>query len=115
MKYELKKFTKIIDEMMTFCMRGYDARHVVVEVERDDTGYHARFRMRDLDVSPDALEKLRKKLTIRRKPELEDYYWQLTGEMESSSELELVAMMCDESSVDYRDRTLTIRISRRSR
>ncbi len=113
MKYDLKKFVKVVDELLTHCMHTFDSRRVDVTIEHDDEAFRARFIMRDGTVDEEALATLREKLEQERNPELEDYYWQLAGELENSSELDLVAMMCDDAQIDYSRNVLTIQVVRK--
>lgn len=113
MKYDLKKFIKVIDELLTHCMHTFDTRRVDVAIEHDDEAFRAEFRLHGGDVAEAALDAMRQKFEIPRNPELEDYYWQLTGELENSSELDLVAMMCDETRIQFADEVLTIQIVRK--
>ncbi len=115
MKHEIKKIMKIADEVMTFCMYNYEAEHADFSVRKRGENYEMSFLFHDVAISVDELEAMKKKLKVKRNPELENYYWQLTGEIENSSELALVAMMSDRVTVDYRDNALSILIIRKSK
>ncbi len=73
------------------------------------------FLFHDVEISVDELEAMKKKLKVKRNAELENYYWQLTGEIENSSELALVAMMSDSITVERRDDALEISIIRKAK
>lgn len=113
MRHEVKKITKIIDEIMTYCLFNYDAMLADLSVNRNSDAWRLEFIFTGIELSPDELSALQKKLKNRRNHELEDYYWQLTGEIEDSNELELVAMMSDEVAISYEESKLTIELVRK--
>lgn len=112
MKHEIKKLSKMIDEAVTYFMRNYDCFDIDVSVRRDDGAFILRFTMENIDISHQEIDALRKRLMSKRRPEVEDYYWQLTGQTEDSNQLRLVAMMCDEVDVSYQNRSLLLRLRR---
>lgn len=114
MKHEIKKLMKIADEVMTYCMYNFEADRADLSVEKNGSAYEMSFRFRNARVSEKELASMRKKLAVKRNHELEDYYWQLAGEIENSNELSLVAMMSDTSTVEYRGGTLLIAITRQA-
>ena len=113
MKHELKKVLKIADEVMTVCMYKFDPAKAYFSTEKHESGYELFFRFESDKVSDKDLDDLRDKLSAERNPELEDYYWQLAGEVENSNELYLVALMSDLSEVCYDGNVLAIHLSRK--
>lgn len=113
MKHELKKVMKIVDEVMTCCMYRYEASRAEVAVQKSPKAYTLRFQFVGVALSPQELDELKERLSDERNPELEDYYWQLAGEVENSNELALVALMSDEAEVSYEDGTLRLVIIRK--
>ena len=97
MKFEVKRITKIVDEVMTYFLYNHDVVKSDVHVELIDQAYEVRFLFHDLQLEESEIRDLKKKLSVKRNPELEDYYWQLTGEAEESNELALIAMLTDEA------------------
>jgi hypothetical protein len=114
MKHELKKVLKIADEVMTCCMYKYDPEKATFTAKQTDDGYELDFQFETVTISDEDVAGLREKLSAERNPELEDYYWQLAGEVENSSELALVALMSDLAEVCYDGRLLAIRLSRKT-
>lgn len=114
MKHELKKVLKIADEVMTVCMYKYDPAKTYFTAEKCETGYELLFRFTSVSLTEKDLADLREKLSAERNPELEDYYWQLAGEVENSNELYLVALMSDLSEVCYDGNDLAIHLSRKA-
>ena len=112
MKHDLKKIMKIVDEVTTYCMYHYKASRADISIERAAAHYAMRFRFSDLTLPDKALDKLREGLADDRNPELEDYYWQLAGEVENSNELALVALMTDEAEISSQGNNLEITLVR---
>lgn len=112
MKYELKKFVKVVDELLTYCMLTFDSSKVNVAIEHDTDAFRACFTLQDGNIAPERIRALREKFSAERSHELEDYYWQLAGELEDSNELDLVAKMCDKAEIDYTGGVLTLRLIR---
>ncbi len=113
MKHEIKKITKIVDEILTYFMYAHDARNAQVQVHEHADGFDVSFLISDITISAEDLEALEGNLGINRNPELEDYYWQLAGEMEDSSELSLVAMMTDLIELTYESGDMKLVLRRR--
>lgn len=114
MKHELKKVLRIADEVMAVCMYKFDPAHTEFAAEKCDAGYDLKFRFASVSLTDEDLSDLREKLSAERNPELEDYYWQLAGEVENSNELYLVALMSDLAEVCYDGNILAIHLSRKS-
>ena len=113
MKHEIKKITKIIDEILTYFMYAHNVRNIQVQIHEHTEGSDISFLISDITISDEDLETLESNLGINRNPELEDYYWQLAGEMEDSSELSLVAMMTDLIELTYTSGEMKLVLRRR--
>ena len=112
MKHEIKKIAKIVDEILTYFLIHFNAS-VTLDLQRDDTAFRLRFTFTPVSMDAEAFAALNKRLTGKRQPELEDYYWQLAGESEDHSELRLIAMMCDTCDMTLKDGTLALELTRR--
>lgn len=64
-------------------------------------------------VDRNELKKLSKKLNKPRQEELEEYYWNLVGSVDSSEQMNLVSMLIDSANVELDNGKLTIQIYRR--
>ncbi len=112
MKHETKKISKIVDEVLTYFLFHYNTRaEIVVEPEPDR--YTIRFRFPDVGMTDEDFSTLSERLVVRRQPELEDYYWQLAGEVEDNSEISLVGMMCDSIELDRADGAISLVLVRK--
>lgn len=64
------------------------------------------------DLSPAKLDHLRHVLSIPRQKDMEQNYWNLSGEEEIDGELSLAAMMVDTAEVSYDGSLLVVRVER---
>jgi len=112
MKNEVKKVSKLIDEITTYFMYVFDCPRFDVHVERTDTAYLVDLTFYEVSIEDAVLDDLRSKLVVRRHPELEEYYWQLTGETQDSNELVLVSMMSDAIGLEYENGVARLRLRR---
>lgn len=110
--HEMKKISRIIDELLTHFLLRYQGRAEIV-VEETDTEHMVVFAMADIDIEAEDYVKLVNDMNVGRNPELENYYWPLAGESDSDSELTLVAMMSDSIDVTYEDNRLELRLMRK--
>jgi len=110
--YETDKVMRLVDEMGMHLMRRCGAEELDISVRKAGGGYRIRIESSLPDLSPGKLQDLREKLSSGRKPEFEDYYWQLSGDSLNRDALSLVAMMCDAVDVDYREGRLILEMTR---
>ncbi len=113
MKHEIAKILKVIDELCTYFMQHCHATSIDMKLQRLSNQFTVHLTIDGVHIAPEAYRNLQKKFSLPRSPELEDYYWQLTGEREDHSELNLVAMMCDSIIMDYQEPVLTLELIRR--
>lgn len=64
------------------------------------------------DLDPAIVQRLTERLSAHRQREVEQNYWELSGESELSGELTLVGMMIDRVNVGYKDGVLIIHAER---
>lgn len=110
--HEIKKISRIIDELLTHFLSRYQSR-AEIAVEESDTEYVIVFTMADIEIESEDYVKLVNDVSVARNPELENYYWPLAGESDSESELTLVSMMSDSIDVTYEDNCLELRLTRK--
>ncbi len=111
MKHEIKKISKIVDELVTFFLKN-DTDEIDIKIKKDEKNiiikivdYNTCFNKEDIDC-------ITKLLCAQRQHEIEAYYWQLAGEIDSDSELILVGAMIDKAKVKIVDKNLCIELIR---
>ena len=108
MELELEKSMRIISDLVSYC--GCEgATEVSMHLKRIDdhsTSMSVSAPVRDLH--PDKLDIIRQTLSAPRQHEIEQDFWELSGETEFGAELSLVAAMIDDASVEYANGQLHI-------
>lgn len=112
MKHEAKKIAKIVDEILTYFLFNYNARSEI-RVDPVPGEYRITVTCTGVDMSDEEFAALSKRMAVERQPELEDYYWQLTGETDDSNEMSLVGMMCDSIDIARDGSTITLTMVRK--
>ncbi len=112
MKQEIKKIARIIDEIVTHFLYSLESSRFELTYSEEEDAFVLAFAFHGVQLTPDAIARLRKQLKGDRQPELEDYYWQLMGETEEDNELALVSMMVDEAELEYEGETIRLRLQR---
>ena len=111
MKVEFEKNMMIASELLSYChLQGADEFHLDVKVKDGATSF--AIKAFPVHLSDEELEETRKKLNAPRQREMEQDFWGLSGESESTSELVLVGMMSDETGVECKENTLSITLTR---
>ncbi|MEA3422307.1 MAG: hypothetical protein U9Q80_00610 [Bacillota bacterium] len=111
MKHEIKKISKIIDELVTFFFKN-DADEVDIKIKKNEKNIIIKIVDYNTCFSEEDIECITKLLCAQRQHEIESYYWQLAGEVDSDSELILVGAMIDEAKVEIIDKNLCIELTR---
>ncbi|QUI25148.1 hypothetical protein HZI73_23890 [Vallitalea pronyensis] len=111
MQHEIKKITRIVDEMLTmFMMTGTHEMDVRIQKEQDKTSIY--FTQYGSTFDDDYIEQLENNLNIQRQCEVEGYYWQLTGENDMDEQLFLVGAMIDQVIIEKEEGKLSIELVR---
>lgn len=111
MRYEVKKITKMLNELSTFCLE-HGANDVALHIQRDEIKINITIEASGIVNIEETMQSLKDFLSYPRELEMEEYYWELTGEMQSHEELGLVGAMIDEAKIDYKDDRIYIELVR---
>lgn len=108
MNLRLEKKMRIISELVSFCHNQgaveYSMR--LAEVGPRESTIMVAARMEQIE--PSALEYLIDMLNLPRSREVEQAYWELTGDTESSDDLTLIGQMVDSAVVTHENGVLVI-------
>ncbi|MGH4122253.1 MAG: hypothetical protein ACREV6_04920 [Clostridium sp.] len=102
MKHTHQRNIKIVNELMGYCY-NHGSENVHIDISKEDEKVIIFIRAQISTISKEDLELLERSLTAQRCHEMEEYYWNLTGDSDSYSELTLVGMMIDEAHIIYVD------------
>jgi len=112
MKHEKKKISKMVDEILTYFLFHYESPAEIRVTPKPDA-YLLEFTFSKVTIDKKQFEQLKNRLVGKRVPELEDYYWQLAGELDDSDELMLVAMMSDSVEMKLENDRISLKIKRK--
>ncbi|MBU3146817.1 hypothetical protein [Clostridium sp. CF012] len=102
MKHTHQRNIKIVNELMGYCY-NHGSENVHIDINKENKKVVILIRAEIPTMSEEDLELLEKSLNTQRCHEMEEYYWNLTGDNDSYSELVLVGMMIDEAHITYVD------------
>lgn len=112
MQHEVKKISRIVDELTTFFLKE-DTNEIEFKIKReidrtiiDIVDYNTHF-------DEDSIREISEILNVQRQIEIEAYYWQLAGETDSGEELLLIGTMIDQAIVKKENGNLIIKLIRK--
>ncbi|MGL4451008.1 MAG: hypothetical protein ACRCTZ_07465 [Sarcina sp.] len=111
MKFTIEKNIRILDELVTYYNKIGNT-DVHIDMKEDDDKHYLSISGEVKNLSEDELLNLKVLLSAPRQHEIEEYYWQLGGEISFDCELTLVGMMIDEATISYKDNILSINLMR---
>lgn len=111
MRHEVKKISRIVDELVTFFLKR-DSKDLEIGIRRLEDRTVMRLVVRDCELEPGLADQLSEVLNIQRQYEVEEYYWQLAGENDCESEISLVGTMVDFAVVETDNGNLIMELTR---
>jgi hypothetical protein len=111
MKHEVKRISKILDEIITFCFL-HGTKNMQVNIENHDEYFKIHFESDNIDCNDIRVKQLKDLLNCPRQEEIEEYYWELAGECDRDTELSLVGVMVDKAEVNFKGSSLSITLYR---
>ncbi len=112
MNHEIDKVMKIADEFGSYLLREFQADTLSIAINKTGEGFTVSMECPARETDRGKIDALRESLTQTRKPELEDYYWQLAGDPLNPNALRMVSIMCDSIRVEYRDGKIALELTR---
>lgn len=100
MKNNKLRISRIVDELMNYFF-SLGATNISVNINEDEKGHRIFFKCNCGNCAKEKIEEVSKLLKCGKNEEMEEYYWALTGECDSDSELSLVGMMTDEQEINF--------------
>lgn len=111
MRHLRQRNLKIITEIMNYLLKiGCENIHLDYYVEQHNLNIDFSCTVENLDEK--SLLNMKNLLSIPRRSDIEEYYWELTGNDDLDTELSLVGMMTDNVDISYNDNNLKINLKR---
>ena len=112
MSLELEKSMRIINDLVSFCYHEGAEEFEMSVKHYDNQSTEMKVICPIMNMNSTALEEMRRTLKLPRQHEVEQMYWELSGETEFSGELSLVGAMSNATEVSYENNILTIIVHR---
>ncbi|MDA3732327.1 hypothetical protein PBV87_12600 [Niameybacter massiliensis] len=112
MRHEVKKISKMVDELTTFFLE-HQAQSLEIKINNLVDREIIMVEAIALDDIALCVKRLQRFLSYPREREMEEYYWELAGETDSSEELGLVGTMIDEANIGYDEEKIQLELIRR--
>lgn len=112
MRHEVKKISKMVDELTTFFLE-HQAKSLDIKIDNLVDREVITVEAVALDDMALCIKRLQRFLSYPRELEMEEYYWELAGETDSSEELGLVGTMIDEANIGYDEEKIQLELIRK--
>jgi hypothetical protein len=112
MRHLRQRNIKIVSEIMNYLLKiGCKDIHLDYCI-KESTSYFSFLCIIE-NLEKEFINNMESLLSIPRRHDIEEYYWELTGDDDIDSELSLVGMMIDDVSIIYKNnKTLEIHLKR---
>ncbi len=107
MKHNKKRISKIIDELVTYLFT-MGATDININLQEKKNYYKIILKSNYTTKDKDKIEKMLKCLKCDKQEEMEEYYWELTGECNVDTELTLVGMMTDKADINISENQIEV-------
>ncbi|MCK4259686.1 MAG: hypothetical protein KAX49_11950 [Halanaerobiales bacterium] len=107
MKHDKKRISKIIDELIMYCL-SMDSTDIDVKLENREDYWKIQIKSNCNNIKEEKINRLIKCLNYPKQEEMEEYYWELTGECDVDTELSIVGMMTNKAEVNFANDILEI-------
>lgn len=111
MKHEMKKVSKIIDEMTTYGLKN-GAEDIEIKIKNTPDYFKLQFVFKKIHISASDYGELIKALKVPRQMEIEEYCWELAGENDLDLGTNLIGTMTDEVKIEQEEDSLMIELFR---
>lgn len=112
MREDRLKLIKIMSELTNYFFK-FDTNNISIEIDQKDDISEMIIKGSPKDYDLEELEFIKERLNRPRRKELEEYYWNLVGNGDSSQRLNLVSNLVDSSDIEYKDGVLEIKLIRK--
>lgn len=91
-KQDMKIASQIIQELSLFLF-FHNYQHFDISFEEIE--FEETYTLKLKSISDELLQFMKEKINRKREEEIEAYYWELLGDMDSTSELEIMGLFID--------------------
>lgn len=100
MRHLRQRNIKIINELMNFLIK-IGCENIHLDYHMGNHNLYLDFHCLIESLDEKYIKTMKTLLNVPRRHDMEEYYWELTGDDDLDTELSLVGMMIDEVSISY--------------
>lgn len=112
MKHRKQRQTRMAQELLLFAYK-YEAKEVKLNIKNVKNETFITIEAFDIKIEERTVRNIKKLLSVPRSVEMEEYYWNLTGESDTDHELSILGVMSDKANVISEPNYLKIELSRK--
>lgn len=114
MRYNLEKCIQLTNDLVMHCYAlGAEQYHIDFDIQGQGyCSFQIKAAISSLDEG--TLDEMKRSLNADRSHEVEELYWAISSDTDSTAELVTIGMMLDEAEAEYDGETLTIHAMRKS-
>lgn len=112
MKHIRQRNARIAEELILFAYK-YGAENINLNIKNNAHETIIAIEATNVNLDKETIETITNLLNVPRCIEMEEYYWNLTGESDMDSELSLIGVMSDEVLINITSNILKIEIVRK--
>lgn len=105
MKHTRQRNTRIAEELILLSYK-FGAKDINLNIKHIDDKTIIQIEANNVTITEETLESIKNLLNVPRSSEMEEYYWNLTGESDIDCELALIGLMTDSAQIDLIDRNI---------
>ncbi len=109
MKHLRQRNARIAEELILFCYR-HKANNINLNINHEKNHTKIIIEARGAKIDNETILVMEKLLNVPRSTEMEEYYWNLTGESDIDCELSIIGTMCDSAKIRYQNENETLKI-----
>jgi len=99
LKHIKKRISKIVEELVNYFFK-IGSSNINIDILEESNNFKITFKVGLNHIDEKDIELLVKCLDCGKLEEMEEYYWELTGESDIDTELSIVGMMIDQFEVN---------------
>lgn len=111
MRHEIKKISRMADELATFFLEQH-AQDISIQIKNTQNQAIIYVKAKPIEDMHAMIELLNDSLSTPRQSEMEEYYWELAGDSDYSNELCIVGSMTDIAKIDFDEHEIRLEIIR---
>lgn len=102
MKHTRQRNMRIAEELILLSYK-FGAEDINLNIKHMNNQTIIQIEANYVEINEETIESIKNLLSIQRSSEMEEYYWNLTGESDIDCELTLIGLMTDSAEIELVD------------